>query len=61
MRGRFSGMNESGSRGILGDLEGSKDFGGPGPTSVAREDHVCDGRILRRGVRGVNSILVKIE
>ena len=41
-------------------LPGSE-LGGAGPKSVAREDHLCDARIVLPGLRGVNSGLVRIQ
>jgi len=58
MRRRFSGMNQV-AGGFLGDLGVDRFLERPGPTSVAREDHLCDGQILRWALRAVNSILVK--
>src|SRR5258705_7339857 len=51
MRRRFSGMNQV-AGGFLGDLGVDRFLERPGPTSVAREDHICDGRILRWPLRG---------
>jgi len=58
MRRRFSGMNQV-AGGFLGDLGVDRFLERPGPTSVAREDHLRDGQILRWALREVNSILVK--
>jgi hypothetical protein len=55
--GRFSEMNQV-AGGFLGDLGVDRFLERPGPTSVAREDHICDGQILRWPLRGVNSMLV---
>ena len=44
---------------LLGEVE--RFLERPGPTSVAKEHHLRDGQILRWALRGVNSILVKIE
>ena len=60
MRRRFSGMNRV-AGGFLGDLGVDRFLERPGPTGVTGEDHLRDGQILRWALRGVNSILLKIE
>ena len=58
MRCRFNGRNRL-AGGFLGNLGVDRFLEKPGPTRVAREDHLCDGQILRWALRGVNSILSK--
>jgi hypothetical protein len=58
MRRRFRAMNE-GAGGFLGDLVVDRFLERPGPTGVAREDHLCDGQILRWALRAVKFNICK--
>ena len=61
MRRRFSGRNEVAGE-FLGDLNSWEIQGvdrfleRPGPTSVARDDHLRDGQILRWAPRAVKYV-----